>query len=873
MESSEEEVKRSTQVITIQPNETVLTAFPYGPHTSLLDVLKGEPRVLGVIQILLALIIAGIGAIFAFNYLNFAQRFPLVFFIGYPFWGAFTFIIAGYFTGSNGDRKCLGQGVTSMNAISSLVAAAGILFTIISYRYQHKYCQAPSLEGTCAISRVLYSIVFFLPSDIAQDRELSATEENAIIQFEVQEESTSDVSTTNIQPVFFGGYIFFKLRVTKNSLAFQHAGRRGSISYCTASLSESGEQQKYLLEPLSLYDREPESKTLPPVFEKKSSEITTDTEQLSDEDLQAVTAQFTRKKIQLQQDKPLPTKVSPSYPVKIIPYLPPQALPSQALPEQALLSETPTSHVTKSNVLKSKDTPSQHIPSKNTQSQATTDKYLPSLDMHSQDTSFQRQVLPLKALPFEAPKLLDVHSSNTQHLDQQSLDLKLQNIQSQEHKSMHLLYQDIQSEVKLLTEEWKSEVELYSKRSSKQHFQYQESKGRQSLKQKSLDLQIQDQQAPRRKSLDKHIKDRLSPHSHYVDKQVQTSPQFPYQQTEDLQAQEEKPPQQVSQDLQFQIQKYHDWQSPDWKIQNWQTSGQQSQNWRTQDWKNKEWKTQEWQFEMQHSQNWESQAWQTRDQLVKESRNQRALFQETQTVHAVIPPHLDEQSQDIPHQDSQYQDKDQLDLQSTGIQKEDLEKDAMQIRDVKPEDTSCGSQSPSDLQSQDTKPDLKCPSYQRLIQDLQSTGIQKDDLKTDAMHTGDINPQDMNFGSQAPSDLQSEDKKPHAKCSSNQSSVQEPQSMGIQKENRETEAKQTGDKNPEGMSCGSQTPSDIQSGDMKPDFKCSSYQSSVQDAYFTYMSNIYSEQDVQQNTSTCSTAYKDVTSTTYDPKERQQSED
>lgn len=48
MESSEEEVKRSTQVITIQPNETVLTAFPYGPHTSLLDVLKGEPRVLGV---------------------------------------------------------------------------------------------------------------------------------------------------------------------------------------------------------------------------------------------------------------------------------------------------------------------------------------------------------------------------------------------------------------------------------------------------------------------------------------------------------------------------------------------------------------------------------------------------------------------------------------------------------------------------------------------------------------------------------------------------------------------------------------------------------------------------------------------------------
>lgn len=40
-------------------------------------------------QVLLALITAGIGAIFAFNYFNFAQRFPLVFLTGYPFWGAF----------------------------------------------------------------------------------------------------------------------------------------------------------------------------------------------------------------------------------------------------------------------------------------------------------------------------------------------------------------------------------------------------------------------------------------------------------------------------------------------------------------------------------------------------------------------------------------------------------------------------------------------------------------------------------------------------------------------------------------------------------------------------------------------------------------
>lgn len=40
------------------------------------------------IQILLALIILGVGTIFAFNYISFSHKFPLVFLTGYPFWGA-----------------------------------------------------------------------------------------------------------------------------------------------------------------------------------------------------------------------------------------------------------------------------------------------------------------------------------------------------------------------------------------------------------------------------------------------------------------------------------------------------------------------------------------------------------------------------------------------------------------------------------------------------------------------------------------------------------------------------------------------------------------------------------------------------------------
>nr|KAF6466458.1 membrane spanning 4-domains A14 [Rousettus aegyptiacus] len=107
METSSESKRSATHVITIPPDETVLTALPYRPQSSLLDFLKGEPKVLGAIQILLALIIVGIGAIFAFNFFHFSQRFPLVFITGYPFWGAFIFIITGLITGLDGKAQSL----------------------------------------------------------------------------------------------------------------------------------------------------------------------------------------------------------------------------------------------------------------------------------------------------------------------------------------------------------------------------------------------------------------------------------------------------------------------------------------------------------------------------------------------------------------------------------------------------------------------------------------------------------------------------------------------------------------------------------------------------------------------------------------------
>ncbi|XP_036993721.2 membrane-spanning 4-domains subfamily A member 14 [Artibeus jamaicensis] len=752
------EVKRSTHAITLQPNETVLTAFPYGPHSSLLDFLKGEPRVLGAVQILLALIIVSIGTIFAFNYFSYSQRFPLVFFTGYPFWGALIFIITGYVTGFNRKEKCLGQDVMAMNVISSLVAVAGIALTIISFQHQHQYCDSPSIEGICVIGRILFTgilsvlliislvelsisvtiasfrskcwtrsneIVFLLPLDVTHESELSIPDENAIIQMDLQEEPNRGDSPTNIQPVFFGGYTFFKLRVSRNPLTFHHSERKGSNNYYKSSSSGSDEQQKNIPSPFSYYEEETEQKPLPPKSEKRPSEDDAHSDRINDEDLQFAVEYPSERQTQMLQAEALPLQVFPSHSVKSLEALPPNHLPSQALSAQTLLYEAPTHHVTQSHDLIPKDMPAQ--------------------DMPSQDMLSQVQDLPIKAMQLETQTFHAVQDLSVQQLEQKFLGLHLQNIQHLDQQFTHTSYQDIQSEVNLLTQEWKYEKHQ-SRKSIRKHSFDQHSKGWQSPTNKFLDLPIQAPQPPRKKSLDQHIKGWLSPKRHSIDKQVQGK-QFSDQQAEDqlsqgkqslkqqsqneqgedqqdreekslgkqsqhkeakdLQAQEEKSLEQLDQHQQSQILKYQDWQS----------LGQQSQEWSMQEWRNRECKAQECQFEMKHSLNWESQAWQTQDLLEKEFLKQKVLYKETHTLHAVPQ----QQSQDDIVPDSQYQGKNQQDLQSTGIPKEDMQLVPIQTKDLKLVDMKSLCQKSSEIQSEDTKPDFHHASCQSSVQDASST--------------------------------------------------------------------------------------------------------------------------------------------------------
>uniref|UniRef100_A0A8C8WQL3 Membrane-spanning 4-domains subfamily A member 14 n=1 Tax=Panthera leo TaxID=9689 RepID=A0A8C8WQL3_PANLE len=728
MESSSEDQRSSH--ITIQPNETVLTALPYEPQSSLLDFLKGEPKVLGALQILLALIIAGVGSIFAFNYFHFSQRFPLVFLTGYPFWGAFIFVITGYITGINEKKKCMGQGVTAMNVISSLVAVAGITLTIISYRYQHKYCQMPSLEGICVIGRNLFNgilsvllvisivelgisvtissfrskcwttsdeIVFFLPSDVTQESELSVPEENTAVQFELQEQSSTADSTTNIQPVFIGGYTFFKLRVTRNPLAFRHSRRRSSKTYYTSSVSVLDEQQKSISPPSQVHEERPKLKPLLPTLLERSTEKIPYAKQLKDEDLKSAIAQRPENQTQLLQSRALPLQVFPSSYIKKLQMLPPQALP-------VLASQAPTYHDTQSQGLTSEDMPYQDIssqesqyqsiPSQDTQALDMPYQYPPSEGILYQDLHSQLQALPAQSMLLAAPAFHAAQSSNMQRLDQQALDLQHRNQQL-----ARVSYQDMQSEVMLLTQEWKSQEEFQSRKSKKWQSLDWQNKGWQTPKQKSQDLQMQGQQSPRKKSLDQHIKDWLFPKRHSVEKQTQVKQTRQNGQRKYQEDKEEKSPKEQPKDRQDKAQQTDTEKSPKKQTQ------QEIQGWR-----NKEWKAQELALEMPHSLRWESQAWQTQDLLEKEFLKQKALYQEAQNVHVITRR---QQLQSIPFNDSQYQDEEQ-DLKSTDIQKEGMRTETVQIRDNKPESTKY--QNLHNQQSEDKNPDC-CFSCQSSVQD------------------------------------------------------------------------------------------------------------------------------------------------------------
>ncbi|XP_055130497.2 membrane-spanning 4-domains subfamily A member 14 isoform X2 [Symphalangus syndactylus] len=825
MESTSQD-RRATHVITIKPNETVLTAFPYRPHSSLLDFLKGEPRVLGATQILLALIIVGLGTIFALNYIRFSQRFPLVVLTGYPFWGAL-----------------IGQGVMRMNVISSLVAITGITFTILSYRHQDKYCQTSSLEEICVFGRTLFIVLFFLPSDVTQNSEQPAPEENAQLQFVLQEEFSSDDSTTNAHSVFFGGYAFFKLRLSRSPLVSQ-PGNKGREFV--------PDEQKQSILPSPKFSEE-EIEPLPPTLEKKPSEnmpiqLDSTFKQMKDEDLQSAIAQPSQMQTELLQDQAVSLQVFPSHSALKLEDVSPEDLPSQALPveglsEQSMPSKSTSSHVKQSYNLTANDLPPQGILSQDTPSQDMlfhdmTSQDMQSLDMLSQETPSHTmrpqdipsqdvlsQALSAHAILPEASTSHIVQFPKIQHQLQQPPDLQPENTEPQNQQILQMSYQDIRSEVMEETKEWKSEEELHRRKSSRQHslnqqtkaLQYlrrhslaMQTKGQKSSKRHSLDQQSKGWQSSKRKSLDQQIKDWLSPKRHSIDKQAQlkqTKEQLPDQQAEDQQVKGER---------------YPEGQSKDGQVKDQQTDKKQLSKKQTQDHQT------------------EDQPAQEKKSLKGQSENVQAEGQQAQVEK--VPKLL---CQDSESHIQQYQFWQSPQKQSLGWTTQDCQ--------------SFGQESPDWTTQGWRNKDYKAREWQFEMKHWQTEDLlEKEALKQKALYQ-EVQTQHTTV-------------RHNLECQDSQDKDQQDlQSRVTQKGDMYTRDIKPGD-----MKRIEQTSGDLQSENVKADFHSSSGQSSVQDTCFAYLSNLDSEQDMQPNTSASSNSYKEdvnLTCTSCDPRDQQQSED
>ncbi|XP_074087503.1 membrane-spanning 4-domains subfamily A member 4A-like isoform X2 [Macrotis lagotis] len=123
-----------TGPISIPQGSTVIPIQPYQWKPSLEKFLKGEPKALGTVQIMIALINLGLGMIISFTPWN-SYRFNFfLWYTGYIFWGSAFFIVSGSLSIAAANRTTRSLILSSliMNIISSVVAGLGIIFYSIN---------------------------------------------------------------------------------------------------------------------------------------------------------------------------------------------------------------------------------------------------------------------------------------------------------------------------------------------------------------------------------------------------------------------------------------------------------------------------------------------------------------------------------------------------------------------------------------------------------------------------------------------------------------------------------------------------------------------------------------------------------------------
>ncbi|KAM5185408.1 membrane-spanning 4-domains subfamily A member 4A-like isoform 1-T1 [Callospermophilus lateralis] len=122
--------------------------------------LKGEPLVLGVVQIIIALIIFIFGIIMMT--LEWFIYGPLII-SGYTVWGSLMFIISGSFSIAAGKRTTKGMVRSSLglNIVSSVLSSTGMIITVINvviFTRFYYYCNYNEISDRCGTMKTLMGL-------------------------------------------------------------------------------------------------------------------------------------------------------------------------------------------------------------------------------------------------------------------------------------------------------------------------------------------------------------------------------------------------------------------------------------------------------------------------------------------------------------------------------------------------------------------------------------------------------------------------------------------------------------------------------------------------------------------------------------------